>query len=578
MTIAQTATPVSTPLARWLNRSAVIQWVIFLITIPLVLSPILPIIYQSVIDRPVYDSGHVFTFDNFRKLFSDPQLVQVTTNTLIFAVIATFISQFFGAVFAVLIGRTNLPMRRWLGNLLLFPHLISALILSLGWFMAYGSAGFITLFFRSTFGIEPWSLYSLTGMAVVAGTTQIPLALLYCLAATSLADPNLEDAARVCGANTFETLRRVTLPLLTPAIIFSGILNFTGALETLSIPLVFGEPVGIRLFMTYLYSAGFHGAVPDYGIVATAAMLLLVIVGLLVWLQSRMLRNSRRFVTVGGKATRPRLFNLGPMKWPAFIFVGGFVLLFVVFPVCILALRAMVSFLSPLVPFWNVMTPMHLMRVLEQQAVFRSITNSLFIATVGGAIATVFIAFLALVVHRSPFPYSRSLNMLAMVPRALPGLIAGIGVFYAVTMLPGMGWLRNTVWLLIIVFTMRGIPTGYGTISSSLQQISVDLDRSARVMGADWWVSMRAVVLPLLKPALATCFALMFIAFFKDYSTAIFLIAPGSEIMGTMMLSLWLQGETGQVAVLGTLQIVITIIFIALAQRLLGVNLFGARQ
>lgn len=570
LTLKESALPGLVP-----DRSTSVQWAIFLATIPLVLSPILPIVYQSFIDRAIYDDGHVLTLANYERLFSSEVLLEVTANTLIFAIIATFISQFFGAAFAILIGRTNLPLRRIFGGLLLYPHLISTLVLSFGWFLAYGSAGFVTLFVKSCIGVEPWSLYSIWGMSVVAGTTQIPLALLFCLSAVSLADPNLEDTARVCGAGTLITLRSVTLPLLTPAIVYSGVLNFIGALEALSIPLIFGEPVGTRLFMSFLYTAGFRSGAPDYGLMATAALLLLGIVALLVHLQSLIVRNSRRFVTVGGKATRPRLFNLGPLKWPMFLFVTAFVMFFVVFPVCILALRAVVSFLSPLVPFWKLFTFNFIELVFTRGSTFRSITNSLFVAAVGGAVATAFIAMMAIVVHRSPFRFARELNLLAMVPRALPGLVAGIGVFYAVMLLPGIGWLRNSLWLLILVFMMRGIPIGYGALTTPLHQISSDLDSSARVMGGDWWISIRAVVLPLMRPALASCFVLLFIGFFKDYATAVFLVAPGTELIGPTMLSYWLQGNTGEVAVLGTIQVLVTIVFIALAQRILGVDLFG---
>lgn len=562
--------------AGWpISRSAGIQWVVFLFTIPLVTLPIAPIIYQSFIDRPIYDTGHVLTIDNFARLISSPLLLEITINTLMFAAIATAISQVFGAVFAVLIGRTNLPLRRALGIFLLYPHLISALVLSFGWFLAYGSAGFVTLFVKSFLGVEPWSLYSLLGMSIVAGTTQIPLALLFCLSAVALADPTLEDAARTCGAGPLQTLHHVTLPLLTPAIIYSGVLNFIGALEALSIPLIFGEPAGIRLFMTFLYTSGFRSASPDYGLMSTAALLLLAIVAALVYLQSLIMRNAKRFVTVSGKASRPRLFDLGRMKWPMFIFVFGFVMLFVIFPICVLALRAFVSFLSPLVPFWKLFTARFVIQVFTEATTFRSIANSLFVGVVGGSIATAFIAMVAIVVYRSPFPLARELNLLAMVPRALPGLIAGIGMFYAVILLPDMGWLRNSLWLLILVFAMRGIPIGYGALTTPLHQISVDLDRSARVMGGDWWTSIRAVIIPLMKPALASCFVLMFIGFFKDYATAVFLVAPGTELIGPTMLSYWLQGDTGPVAVLGAIQVVVTIIFIAIAQKLLGVDLFG---
>src|SRR3546814_14972832 len=90
---------------------------------------------------------------------------------------------------------------------------------------------------------------------------------------------------------------------------------------------------------------------------------------------------------------------------------------------------------------------------------------------------------------------------------------------------------------------MRYIPTAYGAISPARLQSSPDIDRSARISGADWWTTVRSVVLPLVRPALFTSFALLFIHFFKEYSAAVFLFAPGSEVIGTPLLQFWEIGR-----------------------------------
>jgi iron(III) transport system permease protein len=288
-----------------------------------------------------------------------------------------------------------------------------------------------------------------------------------------------------------------------------------------------------------------------------------------------MLRNTRRFVTVGGKAARPRPFPLGPLRWPAFVLVLTYVLLFILFPIGVLGLRACVSFLSPLIPFWQMFTPEFFNEVFNLPDTRRAIFNTIVVSFIGAAVGTGFIALIAIVVHRSEFRFRRQLEYVALFPRALPGIIAGLGFFYAVVLLQPLGWLRNTIWILIVAYTMRYIPTGYGALAPALLQIGPDLDRSARVVGADWWTSMHAIVMRVMKPALFTCFALLFINFFKEYSTAIFLFAPGSEVIGTSLLQFWVQGEMGRVAALSSLQIVLTVFFIYCVRRALGVRIYG---
>ena len=560
---------------RQITRSTVIYWSVFVVTLVLVVAPVLPIIYQSFIDRPLYDRGQILTLQNYKDLFASEQLRKVLFNSFVFASITTVIAQTLGAFFAVLIGRTDLPCRGFFGSMLLWPLFISHLVLAFGWFLAYGSAGFVTLFVKSYIGADPWTLYSLTGMSIIAGISQVPLALLYCLGSSALADPSLEDAARSCGAKPLRTLWSITLPLLLPSILYGGVLNFTAALEMLSIPLIFGEPAGISFFTTFLFTQGLSTPKPNYGLVGTAAVLLLVIVMLLVFLQGRMLRNSRRFVTVGGKATRPRPFKLGKLRWVAFALVGSYVLLFIIFPIGVLGLRACVNFLTPMIPFWELLTPEHFEEVFSLEITRRAIVNTIIVSIGGAALATCFVALISLIVHRSDFRLRRQLEYLALFPRALPGLIAGIGFFYAAVFLPPLGWMRNTLWILVIAYTMRYIPTGFGALSPSLMQIGPDLDRSARVMGADWWTSVRVVILKLMTPALFTCFTLLFVYFFKEYSTALFLFAPGTEVIGTALIQFWVQGEMGRVAALSFVQIIFTVVFIAAMRRAFGVKIYG---
>ncbi|MFB9950501.1 ABC transporter permease [Rhizobium puerariae] len=556
-------------------RSVFLQYGIAVLTLVLVAGPILPLIYQSVLDRPLYEGANAkLTLENYTDLFTAGPFKTVIVNTFIFAFLSTVISQFIGVLCAVLVGRTNVPGRRLFGDMLLWPLLISHLILSFGWFLIYGPAGYVTMWVQSIIGFQPWNLYTLWGMSLVAGISQAPLAALYCLGSITLSDPSLEDAARTCGAKPARTLWSITLPLLTPAILYGSVLNFTSSLEMLSIPLIFGEPGGISLFTTFLYSQGVSSPRPNYGLVATAAVLLLIIVALLVFLQGRLLRNTRKYVTVGGKASRKRLFDLGNLRWVAFAFLFCYTFFFIVLPLGILVLRAFTRFLTPLMPIWPLFTLDNFRGVLASEANMRAIANTVMIAVVGGAIATVFIAAVTLIIHRSEFRYRRPLEYIALFPRAIPGLIAGIGFFYMMVFIPPVGWLRNSVWILILAYTMRYIPTAFASLSPTLMQIGPDLDRSARVMGADWLTAVSAVILKLMRPALFSCFAILFIHFLKEYSIAIFLIAPGSEVIGTTLLQYWVLGDMGPLSALATIQIILTILFIAIAKKVLKVNIY----
>ncbi|WGF88056.1 ABC transporter permease [Marinivivus vitaminiproducens] len=557
------------------DRGLAIQSLVALITLGLVVLPLLPVLYQAFLDRPLYDAEAAFSIGNFARLASTPRFGGIMLNTAYFAVLATVVAQVLGVISAILIGRTDLPGRAFFGEMLLWPLFLSHLVLAFGWFTMYGPSGYVTLFVKGLVGVEPWNLYTVTGMGVVAGIAQAPLAYLYCIVSARTADPSLEDAARSVGANPWRILVSVTLPLMRPAIIYGTIMNFVIAIEMLSIPLVFGGPVQIELFTTYLYHEVFGQSTPDYSLVAAASFVMLALVIGLMALQGRLMRDSGRFVTVGGKASRPRRFALGPWKWVAF---AG-LMIYVVFGIVVilggLILRSFTVLLSPLMPIWNLFTLANYEVIAAYPVYARSIWNTIAIAGIGSLVGTVLIAMIAIVANRSAFPWRRQLEYLAVLPRAIPGFIAGIGIFYAMGLFPPLGWLRNTIWLLMIAYIMRYLPTGFGAISPALAQLGADLDRSARTVGADWWRTSRSIVLPLLSPALFSCFALLFIHFLKEYVTAVFLFAPGSEVIGTTMLQFWINGDNGPVSALASIQILITVVFVYTARKLLGVKIYG---
>jgi iron(III) transport system permease protein len=555
------------------RRDALIQYAFAAATLVVVVGPIVPILYQSVIDRPIFSEGHVATLDNFRSILGDPDFAGVVYNSLVFSFWSTVISQGLGAAFALLVGRTNMPFARLFGGVALWPLFISGLVFAFGWFVAYGPSGYLTLYFRTTFGIDPWNLYSLGGMALICGISSVPITILFCLGSTALADSTLEDAARSCGARPFRVMTRITLPMMLPAIAYSGILNFLGALETLSIPLLLGEPVGIKMFMSFIYSEGIERPRPNYGIVGAATVILLVIVALLIVLQERLLGNTRRFVTVAGKAGPRRIFDLGRYRWVAAGLFAAYLLFGILLPMGLVILRGFVSFISPLVPIWQLFTLENFRQALTLPSNVTALWNTLFLSLVGGALATLAYALVTIIVHRSEFRFRGALKYVALMPRAVPGMIAGLGVFYAMLIVPFVHHLGGTIWIIMLAYIARYLPTGYGVVSPALLQIGPDLDRAARVMGASWWTAVTRVLLRLLSPSMLAAYALLFVAFLKEYSTAVFLFGPGTEVLGTSMLRYWANGDIGPMAALSAVQLTITVVFIAFAQFVFGVRL-----
>jgi iron(III) transport system permease protein len=557
--------PLGLPRERWM------QYAVLAFLAALVLAPVVPTIYQSILDRPLYEVGGILTTDNYVRLFTDAGFGQVVLNTALFALGTTVLTLLIAVPMAVLVVRTRLPLGGVFAGAMQWPFFISSLILGFGWITLYGPAGFVSVQVQAGLGTVPWNLYSIPGMAITEAVALAPIAYVFCANALRQSDASLESAAQVCGARPLRVLFSIIVPMLRPPMVYSSILVFSMSVETLSVPLLYGQPVGIDVFSTFLYTNGLQSINPDYGVLGAASTLILLVTVALVVLQAKLLKEAQRFVSVRGKATRPRRLELGWIRWIGLVAITFYVVFGAFLPIAGLVFRSFTLVFTPLQSPFRTLTSANYERVFGFDTYVRSIWNSLIVAGIGAIVVSLLAVLAVLVARRSTFRFRRAVEYLALAPQAMPGIIIGIGFFWAFAFLPlGLGGLvQGTVVALIIAFGLRAMPSAFGSIAPSLMQIGQELDNAARVSGADWVRTFTRVLGRLLTPAFAGALILTFVTMLKEYSPAIFLASGNSNIIGTTMLELWVQGNTGSVAALATIQIAITAAFVGIANLLM---------
>jgi iron(III) transport system permease protein len=537
----------------------------------LVLAPIVPTLYQSFVDRPLYEDGGIFTVEGYRALFTEAEFGRVILNTLLFAGLTTVLSLLIAIPLAIVVVRTRLPGGRFIALAMQWPFFISSLILGFGWILMYGPAGFISVQFERLFGGVPWNLYSIPGMAVTEAVALAPIAYLFCANALRQADASLESAAQVCGAGPLRILRQVIIPMLRPPVVYSSILVFSMSVETLSVPLLYGQPVGIDVFSTFLYRNGLQSIDPDYTVLGAASVVILAVTISLVAVQAKLLKDAARFVSVRGKATRPRKLELGWVKWVSVVFIAFYVVFGALIPILGLIFRSFTLIFTPLRNPFDFLTTKNYETIFTYESYVQSIWNSLIVAGVGSVLVSSIAVLAVMVARRSNFRFARGVEYLALIPQSIPGIIIGIGFFWAFAFAPfGIGaLLQGSLGALVIAFGLRALPSAFGSVAPAIMQIGAELDNAARVSGADWLMTFFRVLRVLVTPAFAGALVLTFVIMLKEYSPAVFLSSADSNILGTTMLELWAQGRTGSVAALASIQILITATFVALAGLLM---------
>ncbi len=556
-----------------------LHWATWLLVVALIVGPFVPLLYASLRDRPLYEAGGVLTVQPYRQLFGDSAFWDAWGNTLMFASLTTVMAVLGGALVAILVTRTDLAGRKTLGRLILLPILLPSLGMVLGWLVIWGPGGYLTAMFTDRLHLPTLAIDTIPGMALVEATRLLPIAYLTCQAALSRADSSLEDAARSAGARPVRVLSSITIPMLRPALLNAATLIFTLSIAALGIPLLLGTSNNIVFVSSYLYNTWTNAATPDPGSVSAGAVMMLVVATALLVLRNRLLGAEARFVSVGGKTGRQALLRLRRWRWPLTGLLAFYLVFTTLVPVIGLALMSFVVVLTPLVPPWELLTSAHWRVLLDDDTFRRSIQNSAIIAVVGAVATTAFVALATLVAHRSGFRFRRTLPFLMLYPRATPGIIIGIGFFWAYLLTGAFGdYMRGSIWGIMLAFCVRNLPLAYIVMYPTLARIGEELDRAGRAAGAGWWRTSRSIVLPLLKPAIFASFILMFVEIINDYDPAVFLVKPGTEVMGATMLAQFIQGTVGPVSALAMVQVVITVVVLSIGAKLFKIGVTGGEH
>lgn len=522
-----------------------------------IISPLAIVVRQSFLDAPFFMPDAETSLDAYTFVLTDPEFWWSAANTIMIAAMMTVVSVAIGTAAAFLINRTDLPGRALFEPLILAPIFISPLILSLGYIVTIGPVGIVSIMVRNFFGLAetPWSIYTVGGIAVIAGFSHAPHVYLYCSAALRNLGSDVEDAARTSGAGSWHIATKVSLPLIWPAIVSSSVLVFFLGFEMFALPLILGDPHGLLVLTTYLFKLSSRMGVPSFQLMAVVVVALAMVTFPLVFAQRRMLRNVERYVLVRGKAAKQRPLPLGPWKWLAFAGVAFWLIVAVVLPLVGITLRSFVLSWGEGVDIFSVLTLVHYREAFANESIRSGIVNTLLIATVGGAAAVCVYTALSLATHRWHSIWARFADYMVLLPRAMPGLVAGLAFLWLFLFFKPITPLRNSLISVWVAYTIVWVAFGQRLINSALVQIGRELEEAGAVSGASDWRVSREIRLPLIRHGLIAAWVLIFLTFIREYSTGIYLMSQGTEVIGAQMVSLWATGATDLVSAISVLNI-----------------------
>lgn len=472
-----------------------------------------------------------FTVQHYLRFFSfEPSTnLEATWNSAWISTGSVIGAAVLGVPLALFMTTFRFPGRRVCTALVTMPIVLPPLIGALSFVFLLGESGFIPRGLHLLFGLDAarWSLKGAWAIIAVHAYSFMVFYFTFVSAALETRDPSLLEAAASLGAGRWMRLRRVTLPLLTPALVGASVLTFMTSMASFSAPLLFGGE--FRVLSVHLYSTKLSGDL------RLAAVQTVVLAGVsLVFLFLLRTWSRKRRVVMPGKGVRTVRRTL-PAGWVRVVVppVAVALSLCAILPHLTLAL---LSFTKPgtwtfrlgswLPTDYTFENYRHVMRLAAP--LWHSVEMSL-LATAGNVVLGLAIGWL---LTGNRFRYGRALDLVVMLPWALPGTVVAIALMSAFSTpnVFSLGQvLAGSFWLLPLAYFVRNLPLVARAAHASFEQLDPSLDEAARSLGAGWWLRFRRVTLPIIMPGVVGGSALAFVTALGEFVASVLLWVPSNQ-------------------------------------------------
>ena len=503
--------------------------------------------------------GGVFTLDNYRRLADDPTAMRALVNTLQFALATLVVASGVGVFLAWVVERTDFGQPRIVYAALTLGVLIPGFFVAMGWlFLVHPRSGILLGLFRAL-GLRaiPFDIITPLGMGVIQGITLAPVVFVILIAAFRAVDSSLEEAAAMAGASSATVIRRITLPLLTPALAGAAIYVFVIGVSAFDVPAVIGMANRVLTFSTYLAQRiNPPEGLPQYGVAAAFSTLMVALALGATWLYARILERGRSYQVVGGKSWRTRRTPLGRWRFVAGGAVVVYLLLAQGLPLAVLVWSAFLPYLQPF--------SYTALRALSWQnfdslpwpLLATGFRNTLVIALVAPLIAILTSLLFSWIVVRTKFAWRYAFDAVAFLPHAVPAIVFGLSAVIASLYLStALFDIYGSLGVLLVVMALTQVSFGTRLTNAALIQISGELDEAAEMAGASRAVVAWRILLPLLRPACVFGWLWLAMLSIRELTLSVVLTSSDSITFSVAIFTLLATGEAGQASAAALLMI-----------------------
>jgi len=564
--MAIVATPTSAtaswrqPLLIWMGLALILVVSVFTLT------PVLFIVINSLNSAPPNENWR-FGFEGWREAFGSPRTLNAIGYTFLLN-IRSLVGIAIAFVFSWLLTRVRIPLRNFIEFSLWIAYFLPLLPLALSWILLLDpNYGLINqLLQRLGFKFNVYSIYGIVWIHLTAST--IPIMTILLAPVMRQIDASLEEAARMCGAGSWQTFRRVLIPVLAPALFTVLLAALIRGLEAFQIELLLGKPIGIYVYATRIYDL-IQWEPPLFPQAMALSTLFLGILFLLALFYQRY-TSKRSFATVSARGVSFRPMDVGRGRYWISAFLLIFVLIGVYLPLGIL----IVGSLMKLFGFFSIKDPFstrHWFLVLHDPVFLTAVRNSIVLGIGTASVGLLCYCLLGYALVRTNLFGKSLINLLIWLPWAIPGILLGLAFLWLFLSTRFLSPLYGSYLGLLMVLLIKEMPIGVHMTKTAFVQISEELEQVGRVCGANWFYTFRRIILPLVSPVLVSIFAIVFMGAIRDIDTIILVGTASTRPLSLLMMEYSMAGEMQAASILGVILSLFAIV-IALVSRKIGLR------
>ncbi|WP_157814004.1 MULTISPECIES: iron ABC transporter permease [Microbacterium] len=518
--------------------------------------------------------GTTFSLRAIMEVYGTTAYLGSLIGTLLMALSVAVLAVVFGALAAWILARTDVRLRAVLELGVIVPLFISPFIGAVAWNMLGAPrSGIINVNLRWIFGTDATfiDIGTVPGVIFVMLLYFLPYTYMLISASLKNMDPGLEEASYMNGRGIVATAMKVTLPIVRPSLTAAFFMIAVFATGIFAIPAALGLDTGFSPLAVQVYRkmTVFPSDPPAAAAIGTL-IFWFTLAG--IYFYRRSIRNSARFVTVGGKATRPRVVKLGWARWPVTILVALYGFLAAVLPYAAIILIS----LSPytITDFRKMQFSLDsLWTVVTSPDVTSALLNTVWIALLAPTVAVLIGLGVAYITVRERGRIATIIDYISNFPMAVPGIVFATGIIWLYVRTP----LYATLALLIITLVATYMPQATRFAATGLMQVDGSLEEAARMSGASKFRAITTVTMPLVAPSLMSAWVLLFIFSSREVNEAVIVAGPRSQPLSVLAWNYVENGSLNQAAVVGLLMSLVMLAGLILARYVFRVRLTSSQ-